>query len=232
MRRRSRRSSAAPSSARASTATSSRGTLRLEGEVFQRGPVKVPLVTGATLLDARTDGRPLPLLHEGDVHAAVFTGPGPFSVTLDWAAPLERLPGRASFVLPQPAAGSVTAIVDLPGDPADVRVEPGHRHPTADRERARTTSKSTLSRDARTQVSWSVRETSRAGQRRSESRTLADVKSLVTIGDADLRMVALVDITVVRGEPRTFDVQLPAGLRGRRGHRQLARSHDVRGRPS
>ena len=58
----------------------------LDGEIFQRGPVKVPLVTGATLLDARTDGQPLPLLHEGRCHAAVLTGPAPFVVTLDWAA--------------------------------------------------------------------------------------------------------------------------------------------------
>ena len=38
-----------------------RGTLRLDGEVFQRGAVKVPLVSGATLAEARADGRVLPL---------------------------------------------------------------------------------------------------------------------------------------------------------------------------
>src|SRR4029453_5879514 len=36
------------------------GTVRIEGEIFQRDPVRVPLITGATLLDARTDGQPLP----------------------------------------------------------------------------------------------------------------------------------------------------------------------------
>ncbi len=40
---------------------------------------------------------------------------------------------------------------------------------------------------------------------------LADLKSLVTLGEADMRMVTLVDITVIRGEPRTFEVRIPAG---------------------
>jgi hypothetical protein len=185
-----------------------RGTLRLDGEVFQRGAVKVPLVAGATLVDARADGRALPLLHEGEVHAAVFTGPSPFTVTLDWTASLGTVPGRASFVLPQPASGSISAIVDLPGDPAEVRVESGlvtRRQTTA----GRTTIEIALERGRRTQVSWSVREI--ATQAPAESRILADLKSLITIGDGDLRMVALVEVTVVRGEPRTFEVEVPAG---------------------
>jgi Carboxypeptidase regulatory-like domain len=186
-----------------------RGTLQLDGEVFQRGAVKVPLVSGATLLDARLDGGPLPVLHEGDVHAAIFNGPAPFSVALDWAAALGTSPGRASFALPQAACGSVSAIIDLPGDPAEVRVEPGiviGRQTTA----GRTTIEVTLERGRRTQVSWSVRESATQGAP-AESRVLSDVKSLVTIGDGDLRMVALVDVTVVRGDPRTLDIQVPAG---------------------
>jgi hypothetical protein len=191
------------------SATGVRGTIRIDGEVFHQGPVKVPLVTGATLLDARADGRPLPLLHESEVHAAILVGPAPFSVTLEWMAPLGAAPGRASFTLPQPSSSSVNAIVDLPGDPADVRVEPGivTRRQTAS---GRTTIEAALDRGRRTQVSWSVRE----GATQSapvDARALSDVKTLVTIGDGDLRLVALVDITVVRGEPRTFDVQLPAG---------------------
>jgi len=39
---------------------------------------------------------------------------------------------------------------------------------------------------------------------------LADVFTLVTINDADLRMAALVDVTVAQGEPRTIEVRLPA----------------------
>ena len=40
---------------------------------------------------------------------------------------------------------------------------------------------------------------------------LADIKTLVTIGDADIRLLALVDVTIVQGEPSSIDVRLPAG---------------------
>jgi hypothetical protein len=187
-----------------------RGTLRLDGETFERGYVKVPLVAGATLLEGRAAGAPLPLLQEGDVHAAVLTGPSPFSITLDWAARLGSAPGRASFALPAPAAGTIAATLDLPGDPADVRVEPG----IVTRRRSsggRTTVDVTLEPGRRAQVSWSIRETA-APAAPVEARTLADVKSLLTIRDADVGLVSLVDVTVVRGEPRAFDIGLPAGF--------------------
>lgn len=193
------------------TADMARGTVRLDGQVFHTGHVKIPLVTGATLLEARADGVPLPLVHEGEVHAAVLSGPAAFSLTLDWVAQVSSAPGRASLVLPSPAAGSVSATIDLPGDPADIRVEPGivTRRQTAG---GRTTVDVTLEPGRRSQVTWSVRETTtQATPPQVEVRMLADVKSLVTIGEADLRMVALVDVTVVRGEPRTFEVRLPAG---------------------
>ncbi|OFW23487.1 MAG: hypothetical protein A3G21_06010 [Acidobacteria bacterium RIFCSPLOWO2_12_FULL_66_21] len=187
-----------------------RGTLRLDGEVFQRGQVKGPLVSGATLVDARTDGRPLPLVQESDAHAAVLTGPAPFTVTLDWAAPVTSAPGRATFALPVPAGGTISATLDLPGDPAEVKVEPGvvTRRQTSG---GRTTVEVTLEPGRRGQVSWSMRETAAPGVP-ATARTLADVKSLITIGEADLRMVSLVDVTVVQGEPQTFEVRLPSGF--------------------
>ena len=186
-----------------------RGTLRLDGEVFQRGGVKVPLVSGATLSEGRADGRTLPLLQDGDAHAGVLTGPAPFVITLDWTAPIEPTPGRVSVLLPQPSSGTGTASLDLPGDPGDVRVEPGL---VTDRQTAngRTTVRFTLAPGARTRVSWSVREA--VGQAvLVEVRTLGEVKSLITIGDGDLRLSSLVDVTVVRGEPRDFQIELPAG---------------------
>jgi hypothetical protein len=187
-----------------------RGTLRLDGEVFHRGRVRVPLVMGATLLEARTDGVPLPVVHEGEVHAAVLSGPAPFIVTLEFAVPVSSAPGRASMVLPSPAAGSVSATIDLPGDPADIRAEPGivTRRQTA---AGRTTVDVTLDPGRPGQVTWSVRETAQPTPVPVETMMLADVKSLITIGEADLRMVVAVDINVVRGEARTFDVRLPAG---------------------
>ena len=186
-----------------------RGTLRLDGEVFQRGAVKVPLVSGATLAEGRADGRALPLLQDGDSHAGVLTGPAPFVITLDWTAPVESTPGRVSVLLPQPSSGTGSASIDLPGDPGDVRVDPGL---VTDRQTAngRTIVRLTLAPGARTRVSWSVREA--AGQTVPvEVRTLGEVKSLITIGDGDLRLSSLVDVTVVRGDPRDFQIELPDG---------------------
>ena len=44
-----------------------------------------------------------------------------------------------------------------------------------------------------------------------ELRMTADVMTLVTLGDSDVRMVALIDLTVVQGELRTVGVRLPPG---------------------
>ena len=216
--------------------SSVRGTLRVDGDVFQRGPVKVPLVQGATLLEARMEppaapaktSRTLPVLHENGVHSAILGGPGAFAATLDWAATVTSSPGRATFVLPQPVSGSVSAVVDLPGDPADVRVEGGlitRRQAAA----GRTTLEVTATAAARPRVSWSVRE-SAVQAAPAETRMLADVKSLLTIGDGELRMVSLVEISVLRGAPRTFEVQLPAAYDVASVTGRSLESNETRGR--
>jgi len=186
-----------------------RGTVRLEGEVFQRGAVRVALTSGTTLTDAKSDGRVLPLIHDAGVDSAILNGPAAFVIALDWTAPVELTPGRASVVLPQPASGTGTATLDLPGEAADVRVESGL---VTDRQtgNGRTVIRLTLTPGSRPKVSWSVREAAaQAGP--VEIRTLGDVKSLVTIGDGDLRLASLIDVVVVRGEPTSFEIQLPAG---------------------
>ena len=63
---------------------------------------------------------------------------------------------------------------------------------------------------APTQVSWSMRDSAPTAAAR-EVRALADVLTLMTLGESDVRMAALVDVSVVQGQPRSFDVQLPAG---------------------
>ncbi len=52
------------------------GTLQLEGEIFVKGAVKVPLIAGMTVVDAQVQGRPLPLEQADGTHTAVLTGPG------------------------------------------------------------------------------------------------------------------------------------------------------------
>ena len=186
-----------------------RATMTVNGEVFQTGSVKVPLISNATLLDARSTDRPLPLVAEGNAHVAVVTGPASFSATLEWGTSITASPGRGSFVLPVPPAGSVTATFDVPGEQSDLRVTPGlvlRRTSAA----GRTTVEATLDPGSSTQVWWSSRDTGPAAPPR-DARLLSDVKTLVTIGDADLRLLSLVDVTVVQGEPTEFEVRIPAG---------------------
>jgi Carboxypeptidase regulatory-like domain len=186
-----------------------RSTIQLDGEVFGTGTMKVPLLRGATLLQARMAERPLPLTAEGDTHVAILRGPAPFSATLETGTPLVMSPGRGSFTLAVPPAGSVTATLDIPGDQMDVRLSRGLvlRRSSAD---GRTIVEATLDPGTPTQVSWTTRESAPTGAPR-DVRMLADLRTLVTIGDADVRLVTLIDLNVIQGEPTEVTVQLPAG---------------------
>jgi hypothetical protein len=185
------------------------GVFNLAGDVLRPGINRVPLVAGATLIEGSASGRPLPLSADGAMHVALLPGPGPFALTLEWGTPLLFAPGRASFKLPVPPAGTARATIDLPGDQADVHVSAGliTRRSAAD---GRTTVDVTLRPGTATDVWWSMRDSAPVAAAR-EVRTLADVMTLVTLDDSDVRMAALVDVTVVQGEPRTIELRLPPG---------------------
>jgi hypothetical protein len=186
-----------------------RGVFNVTGDVLRAGINRVSLLAGATLVEANAAGRPVPILAEGNAHVALLPGPGPFALTLEWGAPLKFAPGRASFVLPVPPAGTASATIDLPGEQADVHLSAGlvTRRATTG---GRTIVEATLVPGSATEVWWSMRDSAPVAAAR-EARTLADVLTLLTLGDTDVRMVALVDLTVAQGEPRTFEVQLPSG---------------------
>jgi hypothetical protein len=186
-----------------------RGVFNVTGDVLRAGINRVTLLSGATLVEANAAGRPVPIIAEGNAHMALLPGPNAFALTLEWAAPLKFAPGRASFVLPVPLAGTARATIDLPGEQADVHLSAGlvtRRSTTA----GRTIVEATLDPGSATEVWWSMRDSAPVAAAR-EARTLADVLTLVTLGDSDVRMAALVDLTVVQGEPRTFEVRLPSG---------------------
>lgn len=187
-----------------------RGTFSLDGEVFRTGITAVPLVAGATLIDARLERDPLPLMHDGTTSVALIEGPRPFSIELQWGDSLASAPGRASFTLPVPAAGSVRAVIELPGQPADVRLEPGAITRTS-AAGAATRIEATLVPGSRTRVSWSSRQVAPASGAR-ELRLQADIKTLVSVGEADLRLTSLVDATIVRGETERLELRVPAGF--------------------
>ena len=186
-----------------------RGVFTVTGEALRSGISRVSLLSGATLIDATASGRPLPLIADGSAHTAMIPGPGPFSLALEWGAPLTYRPGRAAFVLPVPQSGTARATFDLPGDQAEVRLSAGlvTRRTIVD---GRTIVEATLDPGSSTEVSWSMRDSAPSAAAR-ELRTLSEVMTLVTIGDSDVRMVALIDLTVLQGELRTLGVRLPPG---------------------
>jgi hypothetical protein len=187
-----------------------RATMQVEGEAFRSGVAKVPLIKGAVLLDAQSANRPLPLITEGDLHLAVVPGPATFAATLEVGTPLVFSPGRGAFVLPVPIAGTATATIDVPGDQTDVHLTNGIvlRRSSAN---ARTIVEATLDPGRPTEVWWSTRDSAPTPASARDVRLLSEVKTLVTIGDADVRLVTLLDITIVQGEPTQIEVSLPAG---------------------
>jgi hypothetical protein len=186
-----------------------RAALRIDGEAFRTGPAKVTLVKGATLLAAGAGSGPLPVLVEGDAHVGIFTGPGPFMAALDLGVPVTVTPGRASVILPVPPAGSATLTLDLPGEQTDVHIAPGMvlRRTSAS---GRTTVDVALDPGRSVQIWWSTRDSAPPAAPR-EVRFLTDVKTLVSIGEPDVRLLALVDVTVLQGEPARFAIDVPAG---------------------
>lgn len=190
-------------------ATTARATMRVDGEVFRSGVAKVPLIKDATLLDARLDNRPLPVVAESNTLVAFVTGPGVFVATLEAGSPIAFTPGRASFVLPVPAAGSATAAIDVPGEQADVHVANGivlRRTSAA----GRTVVDVALPTGRAVEVWWSTHEAAPSTAPR-DVRILSEVKSVITIGESDVRLVSLLNATVVQGEPSQFEVSVPAG---------------------
>src|SRR5215469_631597 len=91
------------------------GAMQLQGETFAKGETKVALTSGITVLDARQEGKGLPLEQESGTQTAILKGPAGFSVTLDVGLPLNIETGRGSMSLPVPAAGSAQLTLEVPG---------------------------------------------------------------------------------------------------------------------
>ncbi|HEU4416629.1 MAG TPA: carboxypeptidase-like regulatory domain-containing protein [Candidatus Angelobacter sp.] len=185
------------------------GTVQLDGEVFSKGAAKVPLTSGLTILNARQEGKSLPLEQEGSTSTAILPGAAEFSVALDTGMPLMIEAGRASFNLPVPTAGSVRLSLMIPGDHSIVRISPG-LITSRTTEKGQTAIEATLEPGQQATVWW-VTGVVQAPVVKHEVRFLSEVKTLVTVNDEELRIAALADITVVQGDPAQFTVDVPAG---------------------
>ncbi len=186
------------------------GTVQLQGEILHKGTTKIPLTTGMAVLDARQEGKGLPLELDNGTHTAVLTGPADFAVTLDAGLSLSIEAGRASFSLPVPSAGSVRLALAVPGDHTNVRISPG-LITSRSSDNGQTAIEATLVPGQPANIWWTTRETA-APVVPKEVRFLSDVKMLVSVSEADLRIAALTDITVVQGEPSQFEMEVPAGF--------------------
>ena len=186
------------------------GTVDIDGSLLESGPVKTPLTTGLTVLEAKQAGTALPLMQEGPNHSAILIGPGPFAVSLGVAAPLTIEAGRASFILPTPLATSTTLTLELPGNHANVRVEPGLVTSRTNLN-GQTVVEAALEPGKPARVWWTTREIAAPVAQR-DVRFLSDIKQVVSVGDSQLRVTALCDLIVVQGEAAEFKVPLPEGF--------------------
>jgi len=185
------------------------GTIELEGEVFKKGVAKVPLTSGITILDAKQENKTLPLQQENGIQTAILTGPSEFSITLNAGLPLNIEAGRGSFSLPVPQAGSAQLSLVLPGENTYANINPGlvtDRHS----DHGHTTIEATLVPGQPAGIWWARRETATPATPR-EVRFLSEVKTLVSVSEAELRIATLADVTVVQGEPSQFEVEIPEG---------------------
>ena len=185
------------------------GSVELEGEVFHKGISKVPLTSGMTILDARQHGKGVPLIQEAGTHTALLPT-GDFSISLDTGLPLRIDTGRASFSLPAPLAGSVQMTLEIPGEHTLANVSPGVITGRKS-ENGHTTIEATLVPGQPANVWWATREVVAPVAPR-ELRFLADAKTLISVSEAEMRVAVLADITMVQGETRSFEVELPEGF--------------------
>lgn len=186
------------------------GVVEIAGTVLEKGSVKVPLTSGLTVLEANQSTSPLPLLLEGTTENAILAGPAPFSVSLSVASPLAIEGGRASFTIPVPVSSASLLTLDLPGNHANVRVEPGV---VTSRTNANghTIVEATLEPGKPARVWWTTREIAAPVAQR-EVRFLSDIKSVVSVGDSQMQVTALCDVTVIQGDAAEFRMPLPAGF--------------------
>lgn len=184
------------------------GAVQLDGEVFARGVIRLPLLSGMTVTDAQQKERELPLEQSGGVHTALLPGPGEFSITLQAGMPLTFEPGRASFRFPVPSAGAVDLVFTAPSDGAYVHISPGLITNRASKD-GRTVISATLVPSQPVQIWWATREV--AAPVAHELRFLSDVKTLVSITESGIALAALVDISVVQGDPAQFELEVPEG---------------------
>jgi len=191
------------------TSESVLGSIQLSGETYTKTATKVALTSGMTILDARQDGKVLPVELENGMTTAVLPGSASFTVAVDAGLPLNIEAGRASFTIPVPTAGSARLSLIVPGDHTNVRISPG-LITSRSSANGQTFVEATLVPGQAASLWWTTREVATPAVPR-EARYLSNLKTLFTVSESDLRIAALADITVVQGDPSQFTLTVPGG---------------------
>ena len=218
-----RRCCRAPTCASASSATRRAASSRMAGDVLRPGVNRVSLLSGATLIDAnearqaaaahrrrhtRTRrccrGRDRSRSRSNGAHRCTFT------------------PGRASFVLPVPRPAPRVRPSTCPAIKPTCTCRPASSRGESTLD-GRTIVEATLDPGSPTEVWWSMRDSAPMAAAR-EMRALADVMTLVTLGDSDVRMVALIDVHGRAGRAADDRSAAACGLRAHGHFGQLARN--------
>ncbi|MEZ5419361.1 MAG: hypothetical protein R2708_18760 [Vicinamibacterales bacterium] len=186
------------------------GTLVLRGTAMT-APALVPLVAHTAIVDVRLNGAPAALVAGAGQVTVLVTATGPFEIAADWRTDVRTAGGRAAITLPGVRALALRAALTLPGEAADLRLTGGvvtARRPAG----AASDIEATLQSGTAAEVSWRVRDLAPAAVA-GPPRVEADVSSLVTLDETDIRLACLVTLAVSRGALSSATLTLPAGFR-------------------
>jgi hypothetical protein len=117
--------------------------------------------------------------------------------------------------------------LELPGSHANVRIEPGlvTSRTTVN---GSTLIEAALEPGKPARIWWTTREIAAPVAQR-DVRFLSDIKTVVSVGDSQLRLTALCDLTVIQGEAAEFKLTLPAGYELTTASGNTLESHEVSG---
>ena len=188
-----------------------RGKIQLEGETLVIGPVKLPLLNGVTLLEAKQTGKSsLAILREGSETTALIDGPGPFGIELDAIFAMSIDPGRATLRIPPMNSVATRLTLTVPGDQTYVAIQDGF---IASRRslNGKSIVEAVLNPGRVATLNWITRESTATPAAPKPVRFLSDVKTLVSISEGQVTLAILLDINVVQGDPEQFELTLPTG---------------------
>ena len=188
-----------------------RGKIQLEGETLVAGPIRLPLLNGVTLLEAKQTGKSsLAIVREGSETTALVDGPSPFGIELDVIFAMSIDPGRATLRIPPINAASSRLTLTVPGDQTYLAIQDGF---IASRRaiNGKSIVEAVLDPGRIATLNWTTRESTATTAVPKPARFLSDLKTLVSISEGQVSLAILLDINVVQGDLEQFELTLPTG---------------------